>query len=189
MNLIPIAISAILAVTPATHFASDDISIMAYEQYENIQKESVKLVSDIILSPELQQYTFELCVEYEISFRLLLSVMSLESNFEIDSFNENTNGTVDYGLMQINSTNLDWIDELAGKDLDLAVPRDNILAGVLIFDFYRRYWESKIEGEQELIRYTLSSYNMGISGFKKAGYVSRAYDRIILKNMENFKID
>lgn len=136
---------------------------------------------EISLDPIYQKYTWELCQMFDVDYNLILAVMYHESRFKIDAYSK----TNDIGLMQVNRGNRAWANELAGRKIDLYDPYDNILTGILIYKHYEDYWLDRgIEGEK-LPKYTLNSYNMGISGFASAGYpVNRSYSRNILSTME-----
>jgi len=51
----------------------------------------------------------EAATRYSINFYMLLAIAKTESNFDRHATNKNTNGSADYGLMQINSS---WFDDL-----------------------------------------------------------------------------
>lgn len=66
---------------------------------------------------------------YQVSPWLLWAISKAESAFDPSAFNSNSNGTVDVGLMQINSM---WADQL-GKTWDsLHDPCTNAMAGAWI---------------------------------------------------------
>lgn len=120
------------------------------------------------LSHELQEYTWQIAEEYGIAYDLLISIMYHESKFNIKALGKNNNGTTDISLMQINSMNQKWVNQLAGRKLDLWNPKDNILAGALIFNDYRNYWINKgITDQETLFEKTLLSYNRGVNGSNK----------------------
>lgn len=147
--------------------------------------DKAKWVRDISLPEERQEYLWNLCQEHSLDYDLMLAVMFHESSFNPEAKNVNKNGTVDSGYMQINSSNIDWVNELAGKEIDLFNPEDNILAGVLIFEYYQDSWKGKVD-ESILNRYTLNSYNMGITGYRKAGFPDREYNRKIEATAKEF---
>lgn len=82
----------------------------------------------IPMSYELQEYTYQKCVERNIEYELVLAVIWRESRFEADAVNVNANGTLDSGIMQINDVNKKWLYEDYGVE-DLMDPYQNIDAG------------------------------------------------------------
>jgi hypothetical protein len=172
------------------------VSIVAAPSFSMVKEINIELPKeevypwerDIKLEPIMQFHTWNLCEEYGADYDLILSIMKLESNYESEAYNTaNSNGTTDYGYMQINSGNTEWVDQLAGRDVDLSNPLDNIEAGILIYQFYESYWKNHgVEGDN-LIQYTLNSYNMGLGGYKRVGLVSRSYDRNITDFKENLE--
>jgi len=171
--------AAIFASCPASYHVVDNYFFVEQQQEQEWLRE-------IGLPKEKQKYLWDLCQEHNLDYDLMLAIMYHESRFNHDARNTNTNGTHDTGYMQINSSNRKWISELAERPLDLFDPYDNILAGVLIYKSYQDYWEDKTK-EDLLDQYALNSYNMGINGYKKAGLVSRGYDRKIRSTAEDYK--
>jgi soluble lytic murein transglycosylase-like protein len=150
-------------------------------------------VYDIPLDSEIQHYLYEVCQEYDINFELALSVIWLESNFDVDCVSLNKrNGKVvskDQGLFQINSLNTDFYAELAELNTyDIFDYKDNIRMGVAGLNYYKCRWIDKITDTNQLKIRFLNEYNMGSQGYKnyrnKTGKVSRAYDRKILNYKE-----
>jgi soluble lytic murein transglycosylase-like protein len=90
---------------------------------------------------------------YNVPPRLLQSIAHVESGYRIDATNTNKNGTVDIGVMQINST---WLPELAKFGIQrqhLFEPCTNIHVGAWIL-------------AQEVARYgysweAIGAYNAG----------------------------
>ena len=78
---------------------------------------------DIPLSKELQLYTYNKCIEYGIPdhYELVLAMMWQGSNYTADLISK----TNDYGIMQINVCNHEWLVDLFG-------PTDFLDAGVYI---------------------------------------------------------
>lgn len=143
---------------------------------------------DIPLDKDIQKFAWELSEENDIAYDMILAVMYAESRFDESATNNNTNGTTDKGLMQLNSGYHEWQAELAGIDyneFDPYNPYHNITAGIAVLVYYRDYWVAQgITSQEELFKYTLNSYNMGIGGFRTyartTGSISRSYNRNIL---------
>lgn len=134
---------------------------------------------DIPLSKELQLYTYTRCVEYGIPehYELVLAMMWQESNYTPDIIS----ATDDYGIMQINACNHEWLSDLLGTTNFLDVYQ-NIDAGTYII--------SKM-----LLKYgdehkALMAYNMGENGAAlnwDAGIYTSSYSRGIIAKREAIK--
>lgn len=127
---------------------------------------------DVPLSVSLQNYICELADEYEIPAALIIAVINYESNFDSNAISE----TNDYGLMQINEINFDWLQEELGT-IDFLDPFENVEAGIyLLSEFYHKYPES--------IHLALMAYNMGEAGAQqewRCGIYSTTYSRDIVE--------
>lgn len=134
---------------------------------------------DIPLSKDLQLYTYNRCVEYGIPehYELVLAMMWQESNYTPDIIS----ATDDYGIMQINACNHEWLSDLLGTTNFLDVYQ-NIDAGTYII--------SKM-----LLKYgdehkALMAYNMGENGAAlnwDAGIYTSSYSRGIIAKREAIK--
>lgn len=134
---------------------------------------------DIPLSKDLQLYTYNRCVEYGIPehYELILAMMWQESNYTPDIIS----ATDDYGIMQINACNHEWLSDLLGTTNFLDVYQ-NIDAGTYII--------SKM-----LLKYgdehkALMAYNMGENGASlnwDAGIYTSSYSRGIISKREAIK--
>lgn len=85
------------------------------------------------LSYDLQEYTYDLCVEYEITeyFTLILCQLYQES-----SYRENLiSGTNDYGIAQINVCNHKWLSKELGIT-DFLDPKQSILCNIYLMSNY-----------------------------------------------------
>lgn len=108
---------------------------------------------DLALDSELQQFTYDICMYYEIEdhYETVLAIMWKESNFVADAISESD----DYGLMQINKCNHEYLQETLGI-VDILDEKSNIAAGVYIFsDLIKKY---------EDLDKALMAYNMGERG-------------------------
>lgn len=134
---------------------------------------------DIPLSKDLQLYTYNRCIEYGIPehYELILAMMWQESNYTPDIIS----ATDDYGIMQINACNHEWLSDLLGTTNFLDVYQ-NIDAGTYII--------SKM-----LLKYgdehkALMAYNMGENGAAlnwDAGIYTSSYSRGIIAKREAIK--
>lgn len=136
---------------------------------------------NIPLDKDIQKYLYSKCKEYNISYELALSVIKVESNFDINSVHKNSNKTQDVGLFQINQINHKWLSEKLGIT-DFLDPYQNIDAGVyMLSDLMKKY-------ENEHL--VLMAYNMGVSQAKKLvsrGINSSRYSRKVIEIREGFK--
>lgn len=90
---------------------------------------------NIALSEEKQEYVFSLCEEYSVPVNLVLAVMSIESNYT----NEQVSSSGDWGIMQINSINHEWLKEELGV-CDFLDFYDNVRCGVyMLSQYYHKY--------------------------------------------------
>lgn len=82
---------------------------------------------------ELKEYAQELCIKYNVPYEYVLGTIWNESKFNSDAYN---NGN--YGLMQINTVNLNWLNKEVGlNSLDeLYDPKKNIECGVFILSYH-----------------------------------------------------
>lgn len=155
---------------------------------------------DIPLDDDLQKYIYEITEEYDMDYTVVLAIIWTENNsFDVNAMHKNSNGTVDMGLMQLNSKYKNWQAELAGInkcEFNAYNPHHNIQAGVGILNYYKEYWLNKGISEDQIFNHTVNSYNMGHAGFGK--YVNkhkkttRYYDQKVkecLKDLEQLKCE
>lgn len=133
------------------------------------------IVSDgNVLSPELQEVMQAKCEEYGVPYALALAVADQETRFDPDA----VSNTDDYGLMQINTINFEWLRE---RGIDPLTYEGNIEAGVLILSkAINRY------GDYGL---ALMAYNCGDTGAKRlwdAGTYSTQYSREVLERYDKW---
>lgn len=127
---------------------------------------------NINLSQDLQEYTFIQCIKYDVDPVLALAVMKTESGFNTDAVSE----TNDYGIMQINACNHQWLSDAFG-DIDLLNAKDNIKCGV--------YMLSKIK--YPTTEHKLMTYNMGSVQAKalwEKGTYTTDYTEKVIDNMK-----
>lgn len=148
-------------------------------------------IKEIPLTKEQQKYVVKVCKEYNFDPLLIYAVMKKESNFTIDCKSE----TSDFGIMQINSSNFEWLEEQLGKDLKFLTFEDNVLAGVYMLNQYREAWKYQYaDDEKKHMIYMLNSYNMGVSKYKNyvksrgGNYNSRLYAVDIMEYYKQFML-
>ena len=79
------------------------------------------------LSDDLQEYTYYMCQAYYIDFDFVMALMFTESSFRTDVVSK----TNDYGLMQINKMNHEWLSKKLGIT-DFLDPYQNMKAGCYV---------------------------------------------------------
>lgn len=186
-----VSLTVLLNINPENEPAVMECSIAATPEpiVEVIEQEPVMLVEEpteqkeegpeiynVPLDDALQRYTYNLCVDYEIEeyYPLVLAVMWRESEF-VPTIISKTN---DYGLMQINKVNHEWLSDKLGIT-DFLDEEQNIHAGVFMLSLYLHKYED--------IDKALMAYNMGENGAKKrwdAGIYSTNYTRTTRERLE-----
>ena len=132
---------------------------------------------DIPLSHEIQDYIFERCEEDNVPVPLVIALIDKESNFTARTIS----GTNDYGLMQINAVNHEWLSETYGVS-DFLDPYDNIYCGVKIIAYYLEKYGD--------VHKSLMAYNFGEGGAMKVwnrGIYTSEYSRSVVEKMEEYE--
>ncbi len=143
-----------------------------------IDTEPVTVYFDVPLSKELQDYIRNLCDEYGVPIELVIAMIDVESTFRADVVSK----TNDYGLMQINKCNHEWLTDKLGVT-DFLDPYQNINSGVHILSGHLEVTNGDIE-------LALMRYNNGATGAKKLwdkGIYSTAYTQKIMTAYESYK--
>ena len=111
---------------------------------------------DVPLDESLQEHIWTRCNEYNITehYELVYAVMKVESNYTVDI----VSSTNDYGLMQINAINHEWLSNKLGI-VDFLDPYQNVDAGIyLLQDLLHKY---------DTVPAALMCYNLGEGGAAK----------------------
>lgn len=118
-----------------------------------------------------QNHLYEMCVKYDVVdyYTLFLAQMYHESGFRTDVIS----GTNDYGLMQINICNHEWLGQKLGNS-DFLDPYNNIEAGVYMMSGYLKKYN---DAEKALV-----CYNRGESAVRNGTY-STKYSQGVLYDM------
>lgn len=130
---------------------------------------------DVPLSEDLQDYIRMLCEKHSVPMPLIIAMIDVESSFRPNVIS----GTSDYGLMQINSVNHEWLTEEYGIT-DFLDPYQNVFCGITIIAGHLE----KTDGD---IALALMRYNCGATGAKRLwdkGIYSTSYTEKILAAME-----
>lgn len=132
---------------------------------------------DVPLSYEIQDYISELCQIYKVPARVIYAIIKVESNFNANLISK----TDDYGLMQINKCNHQWLREQYEIE-DFLNTYDNIKSGIIIFSSHHQKYP--------YLSRALMAYNMGAYGAKRAwdkGISSTRYTDKIFKALKEIK--
>lgn len=182
--MVIMAILAVLATVFALGYASgcsahqtdDEVKtpepVVTAETTESARHRDDIVSEGRLLSYELQEVMQDCCEHYEVPYALALAIAEVETHFDPDA----VSATGDYGLMQINSVNHEWLLE---KGLDPMTHAGNIEAGIYIISQYLQSY-----GEPEL---ALMAYNCGPGGARKlwdAGTYQTDYSRKVMTAFE-----
>lgn len=109
---------------------------------------------DVDMDEDLQEYVFNLCYCYNIDWTLVMALIEKESQYQSNVVSK----TDDYGLMQINKSNFEWLTGVTGVT-DFLNAKDNIRCGVFVL---RKLFEKYDDPCKVLM-----AYNMGENGAGK----------------------
>ena len=126
---------------------------------------------DCPLSHDLQDYIRELCNENGIPMSLVIAIIDVESSFNPDA----VSSTNDFGLMQINKSNHEWLRKQGVTDV--FDPYQNVRGGIMILS----------QCYNGNLNKTLMSYNLGEASANELwnnGIYSTSYSRAVLSNKE-----
>lgn len=131
---------------------------------------------DCKMPEEQQEFVFYLCSGYNLDFTLVMALIQHESSFDPNVISS----TNDYGYMQINLVNHQWLTETLGVT-DYLDPYQNIRAGVFTLrKLFERYQDTDM---------VLMAYNIGETGASRLwekGVFSTDYTESILTIQEQF---
>lgn len=142
------------------------------------QMDNFKLLYNIPLSEDLQRFTYDRCTELGIPYELVLGVMWQESRY--DPTKVSPDG--DYGIMQINQSNIDWIMGVCGLT-DIMDAKQNIIAGTKMLYY--------LYGQYDDMNDLLMVYNSSSKSAKKLwskGIHSSEYSRAILNYVDTLTL-
>lgn len=129
---------------------------------------------DIALPKELQLYTYQCCNYFGIDYEIFLSLMYVESRYDI-----NANNSDKYvGLVQMSVANVEYIEKALSLDIDIYNPYDNILAGTYWLSIYSTKYPDDLCMQ-------LQCYNMGEAGAKNNKNDTTYYNKILSYYLNN----
>ncbi|NNJ30550.1 transglycosylase SLT domain-containing protein [Lacrimispora defluvii] len=152
------------------------VEVPAYKSNVLVDTADVFLF-DVPLSDSLQRYIYEICADENVPVTLVMAMIEHESGFDPEAVSP----TDDYGLMQINAVNHEWLKE-EYRCADMMNPYQNVFCGISIISSY-------IDKYGELDK-ALMAYNKGNYGAQKAwknGVTSIAYSEEILSLMKEYE--
>lgn len=155
---------------------TETVEVPAYES-DKLPEETKVILFDIPLSDSLQRYIYEVCADKGVPVTLALAMIEHESGFNP----EVVSSTNDYGLMQINAINHEWLEEKY-RVADFLNPYQNVFCGITIIGGYIEKYEDYGKA--------LMAYNMGDYGAQKAwenGVTSTNYSSNILELMQEYE--
>lgn len=126
---------------------------------------------DVNMNEDIQEFVYCICKSYDMDFTFVMAVIKNESNYQSDV----KSNTGDWGLMQINEQNFDWLSGVTGVTNYLN-PYQNVIAGCYILhNLFEKYEEpNKV----------LMAYNFGerqASILWDQGITSSEYSRKVLE--------
>lgn len=131
---------------------------------------------DCAMNDDLQEFVYYLSAGYNIDFTLVMALIQHESSFRSDV----VSSTNDYGLMQINKMNHEYLTETIGVT-DFLDPYQNIRAGMFTLrKLFERYQDTDM---------VLMAYNMGENGAERLwskGIYETDYTQSILTIQQQF---
>lgn len=135
-------------------------------------------------SSELKQYTQDICDEYDVDYTLALGVIYNESRFQSGLTHLNSNGTTDYGLMQVNEVNFKYLHETVGiKSIqELLDDKVGIRCGVQLLAYHKEYTN---DDAAALLRYQIGAGKY--KQYLKSGRWSNETHRRVLTYQKEFK--
>lgn len=151
----------------------DSIEVMPITTDQAVMAVPAAPLYEIPLSKELQEYTYQKCVQYDVDYIMVLAIMQEESEYQADLVDQGN-----YGLMQINEGNFEYLTNALGIK-DFLDPKQNIEAGV--------FWLSGIFQNNSDPERILMVYNMNGSvaqEFWDLGRYSTWYSREVMRYMD-----
>lgn len=101
---------------------------------------------------ECKEYTYAECESLGLDYDIVVAIIYNESRFQASATHLNTNGTTDWGLMQINDVCFDYLNENCGIEAmdELLDPYTAIRCGTAILKYHKDYTQ---DDSLALLRY------------------------------------
>lgn len=184
-TMIVVCIASVLGLALVTGGAHEEIPGVELVTTEVTEETTVPVLEptleplDIVfydcpLDFELQQYIKELCDIYGVDMATVLALIYVESSFRPDIVSKSN----DYGLMQINSINHEWLREKYGIT-DFLDPYQNVFCGIAMLSEHLVRYEDETKA--------LMAYHYGAGGAKRLwneGVYATEYTNRILEIKE-----
>lgn len=173
----PSAITTLASHPVISHTSTEKEESLEPEAQEPELSADEFIPYDVPLDTELQKYISELCIQNDVPMELILAMIDHESSYRADVVSK----TNDYGLMQINRCNHEWLQEELGIS-DYLNPKENVRAGIYIIKLHLDKF-----GDTSM---ALMAYNLGENGAArlwKKGRYETDYSKTIMKIAECIK--
>lgn len=125
---------------------------------------------DVPLSEDIQDYIRGLCDEMDVPMALVIAIIDTESTFQSTIISK----TYDYGLMQINRNNHEWLSETYGVS-NFLDPYENVYCGITIL--------SSLLSDFDTVEQAVVAYNRGATGARNLfsqGIYSTEYSQEVM---------
>jgi soluble lytic murein transglycosylase-like protein len=141
---------------------------------------SLCLAERIFAQDNIHRCITEAGKKYSIHPLILFSIAKRESNFNPRAINKNSNGSKDFGLMQINSTWIKKLKQYGISEKELFLPCFNIHIGAWILRQYINYYGPSWRA--------VGAYNAGNSSQSQRERLRRKYAQSIYHHYSRFKL-
>lgn len=120
-------------------------------------------IPNLAIDDKLLEYIWSKCEESDFAYTAFLAIAQKESKMGTEKKpNHNRDGTVDYGIMQVNSSNVKWLAELAGlKKIDPKNDYQSVDMAIELLKYERDFWRSKGMSEEDVFKATIITYHLG----------------------------
>lgn len=142
---------------------------------------------DVPMSAELQQFAAGECAAANppVELETVLAIIEHESGFDPAVIGYNTDGSTDYGLMQINSSALPLLQKELGIQSmeELLEPQTNLQAGIRILSLHAAAFPDNPQA-------TLMAYQSGAAGARgklKKGVTGTEFSRTVSARAEELR--
>ncbi|MCR8641442.1 lytic transglycosylase domain-containing protein [Paenibacillus sp. N1-5-1-14] len=152
------------------------------------EKPKRKYIKDAKLNEDLLEYIWNKCNENHLSYEMFLAMIKVESDFGRIKLNYNKNGTVDKGLMQINSSSLKWLADLANiKNPNPMNDYQSVDMAIAYLVEEKSYWSRLDMSDKQVYSAMLLSYNRGRNGAKS--YIkSHGFENGYVRKVTEYKL-